>query len=315
MPTGSSKILTAPNGEENSSFSILNPNDGIVYATLNAGASLSTWDWKLPSQSYGIFPGPWQSVGLFYLDQSGAGRNGEITLYTSNDKLNIPDIRSIGRALQAQQQTLDITYQTNPPTAPATGLTRLWAADTGRLHELFSNGTDYYFIDTGTALGGDLTGNLPAPTHAPASIFQYLGGSSISGNPWNNTALSAGDNGISGGSATLTVPDGIYDIWVNIWFSAWFSSPISNRCSWAIRRNGAVIWYGPPTNFTAGQQGFVSWSACQPIVRGYGPGAGSQTWDIVLHSESAIANGAYLRNSSYPAFEGGVFQLYKGPRS
>src|ERR1043165_8041232 len=111
-------LITAPNASENQSFAILNPNDGIVYATVDGAATPTNWDWKLPSQSYGLFPGPWQSVGLYFLDQSGAGRQGELTLYASDQKLIIPDIKSIGRALQAQLTTMDVTQGTQPANPP-----------------------------------------------------------------------------------------------------------------------------------------------------------------------------------------------------
>lgn len=130
-------------GTEYPSLKILNPNDGVVYVARNRdalSANLGDWEWKVPSQSYAALPGPFTSVGMFYLDQSGAGRQGEITVYPSNSKLDDPLFIAIGRALQAIGSTLDITESTTPAN-PGAGVLRLWANSADEsLNELLSNG-------------------------------------------------------------------------------------------------------------------------------------------------------------------------------
>jgi len=162
LPNQSANLIETSNKDEANAVAVLNPNDGVVYLKLNgpAGPTPSQWDWKLPSQSYGLFPGPWVSLGLYYLDQSGSGRSGELNVYDSQDKLYTPYIIAIGRAVQAAGTAVDISQGSQPANPPASTI-RLWADGAGNLHYLSSTGVDKTILDTSTPLGGDLYGTIP----------------------------------------------------------------------------------------------------------------------------------------------------------
>lgn len=175
LTTGTARLIESETGGEMESVAVLNPNDGVVYLKLNgpAGPTSSQWDWKLPSQSYGLFPGPWVSLGLYYLDQSGSGRNGELNVYSATNKLYTPVIGAIGRAVQQAGSTMDISTGTIPQNPPA-GSARLWVDGSGNLHLLQANGTDQQEIDSNDpqmqALGGVLSGTLPNPQFSTGPI-------------------------------------------------------------------------------------------------------------------------------------------------
>jgi len=174
VQSGTSQLITAKSHSEVQSLGVLNPNDGIVYIKLNGPATFQTpeYDWKLPSQSYGLFPGPWQSVGLYYQDESGTARSGDIDVYESDiQQPDIPAIVAIGRAVQGQSSAMDVV-QGPQPGNPGAGVSRLWVDPSGHLNILQPNGTNYGVIDTNnlaanvgpvinnTALGGDLFGTV-----------------------------------------------------------------------------------------------------------------------------------------------------------
>lgn len=167
IPSGSAQIVRTQAMEESQAFALLNPNDGVCYIKINGAASLTSagWDWKLPSQSYGVFPGPWLSLGVYYLDQSGSGRTGEMNLYDASVKIVIPIINSIGRAVQVSGSVMDITQGTQPSNPPL-GVSRLWVDANGNLYILSPTGTQVHAIDTDDALGGVLAGTLPNPVLA-----------------------------------------------------------------------------------------------------------------------------------------------------
>jgi hypothetical protein len=165
-----------PSGFSAPSIGVLNPNDGIAYVSRNRQASNSSvggWDYKVPSQSYAVLPGLyWQSVGVFYLDQSGANTLGEITIYPLENKTVVPVFQAIGRAVQVAGTTVDIS-QGNQPQNPPANTGRLWVDNSGNLNLLLANGTNRTEVDSvnvgtyvqplinATALGGDLTGTIP----------------------------------------------------------------------------------------------------------------------------------------------------------
>src|SRR5215471_11159289 len=111
IPSNTGQLVTTLTREEKFSFALLNPNDGVCYIRLNEAAGLppSMWDWKLPSQSYGLFPGPWKSVGIFYVDQSGSNRNADLNLYEVDQFLNVPQILAIGRASPQAGTAVDMS--------------------------------------------------------------------------------------------------------------------------------------------------------------------------------------------------------------
>lgn len=176
IPSGTHNQQFVPSGATYPSVAILNPNDGIVFVSQNrdtTGTNTGQWDYKVPSQSYAALPGPWQSVGMFYLDQSGSGAAGQVTIYPVNIILPYPDFHSIGRALQTIGTALDITESVQPAN-PGSGILRLWADTSDFLHGLNSAGVDATMIDTLTTLGGVLTGHMPNPSIANGAIVAAM---------------------------------------------------------------------------------------------------------------------------------------------
>lgn len=168
------------------SISVLNPNNGVVFVARNRdciSTQTGAWDWKVPSQSYAYLPGPFQSVGLYYQDQSGSARPGDISTYASIQKFDLPVFQAIGLTLASVVTTLDIG-QGNQPVPPATNNIRLWSDGAGNLHILNSNGTDQVVITNATigstALGGDLYGTISnghiAIRNGSAALFYDSGG-------------------------------------------------------------------------------------------------------------------------------------------
>jgi len=144
-------------------MAVLNPNDGFLYIKMNgpAGPAVSQWDWKLPSQSYGLFPGPWTSIGVYYIDQSGSNRSADINIYDSDQKLYLPSIIAIGRAVALAGSALDISQGTIPANPPASTV-RLWVDGSGNLHKVDSVGADETILDNNSVLGGELHGTFGA---------------------------------------------------------------------------------------------------------------------------------------------------------
>src|SRR5215831_21068421 len=120
VPTATSTLVTTLSREQKASLSLLNPNDGICYVKMNgpAAQSVSMWDYKVPSQSYCQLPGPWESLGVYYLDQSGSGRTAEINVYELDSQIAVPSFIAIGRAVQSAGTTLDISQGNQPQSPP-----------------------------------------------------------------------------------------------------------------------------------------------------------------------------------------------------
>jgi hypothetical protein len=163
IPNQTSQLITTLSREQKASLSLLNPNDGICYVKLNsnAGPTVAAWDWKIPSQSYCQLPGPWESLGVYYLDQSGSGRTAEVNVYELDSQISVPSFIAIGRAVQQAGTTMDISQGAQPSNPPASTV-RLWADGSGNLHILSPSGVDKTLVDSSTALGGDLYGTIPA---------------------------------------------------------------------------------------------------------------------------------------------------------
>src|SRR5215468_1737598 len=132
---------------------VMNPNDGTVYIKQNAGLADSgygSWDYKVPAQSFGLLPGEgvgWQSAGLYYQDQSGTGRPGEIAIYLSQQNVNEPSFVSIGRSLLSATTSVDVVEGIQPGN-PASGQARLWIDTSDHLHILNSSGNDKVVLDS-----------------------------------------------------------------------------------------------------------------------------------------------------------------------
>src|SRR5215471_3473614 len=163
IPNGTAQLVTTLSREQKASLSLLNPNDGICYVKMNSPASntVAAWDYKVPSQSYCQLPGPWESLGVFYLDQSGSGRTAEVNVYELDSQIAVPSFVAIGRAVQSAGTTVDISSGSQPANPPA-GTVRLWIDGTGQLHVLDSTGHDETYVDTTSPLGADLFGTISA---------------------------------------------------------------------------------------------------------------------------------------------------------
>ena len=164
IPNQTGVLVTTLSREMKASLSLLNPNDGVCYVKINgfAGNAPPNWDWKVPSQSYCQLPGPWESLGVYYLDQSGSGRQAEINVYELDSSISVPSFIAIGRAVQMAGSTMDIT-QGNQPSNPPLGTSRLWIDANNNLQILAPDGTNVHAVDTNDALGGILSGSLLNP--------------------------------------------------------------------------------------------------------------------------------------------------------
>lgn len=199
--------FTIPNNTEQhqsyqatGSFVVYNPNDGVCFVATDRTANLQSWDYKIPSQSGGKFPGPINSyLSLYFQDQSGAASTSQIVVYASMDKVDIPHFWSIGRALLTAGSTLDINTG-NQPNNPPANTVRLWADGNGDLHILSATGSDNLVYDSsniGTvALGGDLYGTI-SNAHINLQWGQIIQAHDPSGNSHSLIGLiGAGDTAI-----------------------------------------------------------------------------------------------------------------------
>lgn len=144
-------LVTAADSSEHKAFGILNPNDGIIYVLINGQGSAQQFDYIVPPESYGIYPGSWTSLGFTYVDQSGAGQSGSFILYTDDSyQLQIPSISAIGRAIITNQNNMDLV-EGSEPAIPGTGIVRLWADTNGDLNKLLPGGQSYQFLDSSNA--------------------------------------------------------------------------------------------------------------------------------------------------------------------
>lgn len=130
------------------SFVVYNPNDGVAFVATDRTATGTNWDYKVPSQSGGRFPGPINSyLSIYYLDQSGSNTTAQVVVYASPESVNIPHFWSIGRALLTQSTSMDVV-QGSQPANPGAGISRIWSDPTGNLHVLLPNGTDKVVLDS-----------------------------------------------------------------------------------------------------------------------------------------------------------------------
>lgn len=176
IPSNGHQQLQIPSGNYPwPAIRVLNPNDGVAYVKQNqdcTSTSVGAWDYKIPSQSFALLPGAgegWQSIGVFYVDLSGAGLPGDIQVYLTQSTTNDPIFQSVGRATLLNSSSVDIVSGAQPSN-PGAGIGRLWIDTGGHLNVLQPSGTNYVELDNtnftpyvqGTALGGDLFGQISA---------------------------------------------------------------------------------------------------------------------------------------------------------
>lgn len=194
IPDAHALLITTESREEKASIAVLNPNDGVLYIKINGPASpqIAQWDWKLPSQSYGLFPGPWGSIGIWYADQSGARSGGEINVYDNDNRLVVPIINAIGRAVQIGTSSAMDIQQGNIPSNPPGGFTRLWSDLSGKVYRLLTGG------DNAELATKDTNGKIPI---ADIPVLPYVNetGDSMSGDLYAPNILGSGS--ISGNTA------------------------------------------------------------------------------------------------------------------
>ena len=303
IPSGTGVLLTTLSREEKASMAILNPNDGVIYLKMNSPASIAptNWDWKLPSQSYGQYPGPWQSLGLYYQDQSGSNAAGQVNLYESDAELAIPSIVAIGRAAQVAGTQVDITQGTIPQNPPAS-TSRLWIDTSGHLHLLDSTGSDKTVVDSnnissyvtpliaGTALGGDLYGTIP------------------NGHVWAHTNPVQLDRTVNvqwGSNANMDR--------IVIWSDTNMYIDVTGSCQ--IRPGGNTVLTVSSVGVTvtgalqvSGNTNFSGWIAPTGL-------SGSQAGDIVASRSGGTTGVVYLGSSlgRYLFYDGGTYQLPSAP--
>lgn len=267
-------------GDNYPSIKLLNPNDGVVYVARNRdcpSVNYGDWDWKIPSQSYAMLPGPFSTFGMFYLDQSGAGRQGEITVYPSQQRTDDPFFNAIGRALQAQTTALDVT-EGPIPANPGSGIARLWVDTSDFLHILNSAGTDAVAVDTLTALGGALSGHLPNPGLAAGAALNFS--EIVQGSTATTTSTTAVI--LSGYSSTLTIAGRV----VIGAFSFSLSASIAGSIITLYVRIDGGAWTPfaqitePTANYLVSMSGLMAWT----------PAPGAHTFDVGWSVSSGTMN-------------------------
>jgi hypothetical protein len=143
---------------------VMNPNDGTLYVRQNGpvtNTGYGSWDYKVPAQSFGILPSEgqgWSSAGLYYLDQSGTNRPGEVAVYLSSQTVAEPTFVAIGRSLVSSSTSVDIVSGAQPAN-PGAGYSRLWIDTGGHLNVLQPSGANYLELDSTTQFGGDVYGS------------------------------------------------------------------------------------------------------------------------------------------------------------
>lgn len=274
IPNSTAVLTTTLSKEEKASIALLNPNDGILYVKLNGNASNTPtmWDWKVPSQSYCQLPGPWQSLGVYYQDQSGGGAPAQVNVYESDSDISIPSFIAIGRAIQTAGTMMDISTGSQPQNPPANTI-RLWADGSGNLHFVDSSGNDQIVIDSTTPLGGDLTGTVPNGHVLLQNNSQISGydGTGISrrlllldaSNPGNTYLMSPGGNimfrnDVGGATlayfdntGTLHMNNGTYIAWSDCSITRWNPTQLRLIGTGGITIQGPTVVEGS-SNFTVG---------------------------------------------------------------
>lgn len=207
--------FTIPNNTEQhqsyqatGSFVVYNPNDGVCFVATDRTASLQSWDYKIPSQSGGKFPGPINSyLSLYFQDQSGASSTSQVVVYASMDKLDIPHFWSIGRALLTAGSTLDINTGNQPQNPPQNSV-RLWVDGTGTLHKLDATGVDEVMLDNSnyaTYIGGYVMGGDVQQTLNNTLVDRASGGFTVARNNANTgNTLMPGLNFAAGGGEGIS---------------------------------------------------------------------------------------------------------------
>ena len=296
IPNQTATLVSTLSREQKASLSMLNPNDGICYVKLNGPASntIAMWDWKVPSQSYCQLPGPWESLGVYYLDQSGSGRSAEVNVYELDSSIAVPSFIAIGRAVQQAGSTVDVSQGTQPANPPSSTV-RLWADGTGHLHVLQSNGTDYTEVDSNNintyaqavTLAGRISGTIGANIWSKPIVFDDL--VQFAGPP---TTVPATGTGIE-----------IFSTGGNNYLQSWQRSPTSGQYPLVIVASSTQI-----TNNLAvtGQGSFTN-----GLLAGSGAAIAAQG-DIGTSRNSAPTTGVvYFGNTTvhYLYWDGSGFQL------
>jgi hypothetical protein len=107
-------------------------------------------------------PGPWESLGVYYLDQSGSGRTAEVNVYELDSQIAVPSFIAIGRAVESAGTTMDISQGAQPSNPPASTV-RLWVDGSGNLNKIDSAGNNEIILDNTNygsyvTLAGDVSG-------------------------------------------------------------------------------------------------------------------------------------------------------------
>jgi len=164
------------------------------------------------------------------------------------------------------------------------------------------------------ALGGALSGTLPSPSLASGTalgnlaqgdIAKVLGSLQITTDVWNNVALAAGDNTITGAVKSITLPEGTDLVLVNVSCSAvLINPPVATHCAWRLFVDGGKYASGPRIYCPMSTTTDVAFSGTLLIA---GPGsansalaAGAHNVELRFYTYSAIGSGAYLMPASLP---------------
>jgi hypothetical protein len=146
------------------------------------------------------------------------------------------------------------------------------------------------------ALGGVLSGTLPNPSFAPNSVNSVIYDGSASSDIWNNSAMSAGYNPVSGYPILVTIPAGTVGCWVTLALSIWFSGGFNVIGQWALAIQNSpqfklVTQYLPTT-----PGGYVSCTSTVWVpASAWGGGSGGRQFGPQFWINGAVASGFSLR--------------------
>jgi hypothetical protein len=179
------------------------------------------------------------------------------------------------------------------------------ASATVALGNLAANSVDSSKIVDASVAAGDLAAGAALGNLNQGDIAKVLGSVQITTDVWNNVALGAGDNGITGASVSLSLPDANDLVFVNISAAMSMVNPsAATHAGWRVFLDGGVRFKGP-TVYCATSTTTDVGLACSMLIGGPSTiggaiSSGSHVFELRFYSNVAISSGGYLLCASSP---------------